>query len=260
MRRPLAASPCLRCCRRCWPSSWLGCSFAEYRRAQIAEQSGELGRGGASTTCSWCRSEPGNLTYRAALLRAKIQASQAHFETGKQFAEAGRPRARADRVPAGGGARPHQPVRRGRAREGAPGARRARAPARASRRTIDEMKDEARGARASRRCSSRARKTPISLEFPKPVSIKDIYRALGKAFGINILFDPNLQGPGDRHRAQGRHRAGRARDPDARGAALLQGDRRAHHPDRRRHAAEPARLRGPGDPDLLPVATPRSRT
>ena len=34
---------------------------------------------------------------------------------------------------------------------------------------------------------------PISLEFPEPVSIFQIYRALGKAFGINILFDPNLK-------------------------------------------------------------------
>ena len=34
---------------------------------------------------------------------------------------------------------------------------------------------------------------PISLEFPQPVSIFSIYRALGKAFGINVLFDPNLR-------------------------------------------------------------------
>src|SRR4029077_1883163 len=34
---------------------------------------------------------------------------------------------------------------------------------------------------------------PISLEFPQPVSLFSIYRALGKAFGINILFDPNLR-------------------------------------------------------------------
>ena len=36
-------------------------------------------------------------------------------------------------------------------------------------------------------------KEPISLDFPEPVSIFDIYRALGKAFGINILFDPKLK-------------------------------------------------------------------
>lgn len=36
-------------------------------------------------------------------------------------------------------------------------------------------------------------KEPISLNFPKPVSIFDIYRALGKAYGINVLFDPNLR-------------------------------------------------------------------
>jgi general secretion pathway protein D len=34
---------------------------------------------------------------------------------------------------------------------------------------------------------------PISLEFPQPVSLFSIYRALGQAFGINVLFDPNLR-------------------------------------------------------------------
>ncbi|MDX1741884.1 MAG: hypothetical protein R3178_11345, partial [Rhodothermales bacterium] len=33
----------------------------------------------------------------------------------------------------------------------------------------------------------------ISLDFPKPVSIFDIYRALGKAFGINVQFDSKMR-------------------------------------------------------------------
>ena len=30
---------------------------------------------------------------------------------------------------------------------------------------------------------------PISLSFPRETPVKDIYRALGNAFGINIIFD-----------------------------------------------------------------------
>jgi hypothetical protein len=85
------------------------------------------------------------------------------------------------------------------------------------------------------------------------VSIFQIYRALGTAFGINILFDPNLKRPGDRDRARGRDR------PDALETLM----RAAGHfykvidehtiiiaadtPQNRRN------LRGPGHPDLLPV-------
>jgi general secretion pathway protein D len=36
-------------------------------------------------------------------------------------------------------------------------------------------------------------KEPMSLSFPNPTNIKDIYHALGQAFGINVLFDPRLK-------------------------------------------------------------------
>ncbi len=34
---------------------------------------------------------------------------------------------------------------------------------------------------------------PISLSFPNPTNVKEIYKAIGQAFGINILFDPKLK-------------------------------------------------------------------
>jgi general secretion pathway protein D len=34
---------------------------------------------------------------------------------------------------------------------------------------------------------------PMSLSFPNPTNVKDIYRALGQAFGLNVLFDPRLK-------------------------------------------------------------------
>src|SRR5262245_15351486 len=55
------------------------------------------------------------------------------------------------------------------------------------------MKQRNRGARAQPPELNPRSNQPISLEFPEPVSIFQIYRSLGKAFGINILFDPNLK-------------------------------------------------------------------
>ena len=36
-------------------------------------------------------------------------------------------------------------------------------------------------------------KEPMSLSFPNPTNVKDIYHALGQAFGINVLYDPRLK-------------------------------------------------------------------
>jgi general secretion pathway protein D len=36
-------------------------------------------------------------------------------------------------------------------------------------------------------------KEPMSLSFPNPTAVKDIYHALGQAFGINVLYDPRLK-------------------------------------------------------------------
>src|SRR3954469_9570182 len=55
------------------------------------------------------------------------------------------------------------------------------------------MKAKNRGARPQPPVLNPRSDKPISLEFPQPVSLFSIYRALGQAFGINVLFDPNLR-------------------------------------------------------------------
>jgi general secretion pathway protein D len=59
--------------------------------------------------------------------------------------------------------------------------------------TIEQMKEKVRGARPQPPLLNPRSNQPISLEFPQPVSIFQIYRALAQAFGINVLFDPNLK-------------------------------------------------------------------
>jgi general secretion pathway protein D len=167
-----------------------GCSFAEYRRAQIAEQKEDWDQA-VIFYLQLVQKQPDDLTYRAALMRAKMKASQAHFEAGKKFAEAGtleralfeyRQAVELDSTNQYA-ATELEKVR---------AALTARQRQQGDLRTIEEMKKEA-AERSQPPLLEPRSKAPISLEFPNPVSIKEIYRALGKAFGINILFDPNLK-------------------------------------------------------------------
>jgi general secretion pathway protein D len=134
--------------------------------------------------------DPGNITYRASLMRAKIKASQEHFEKGKEFEKAG--------------AVERALVEYQQAVQLDPTNQYAQAQLENVRRaylenknrgfeTIDQMKEKARASRPQPPVLNPRSNQPISLEFPQNVSIFSIYRALGSAFGINILFDPNLK-------------------------------------------------------------------
>ncbi|HSS78150.1 MAG TPA: secretin N-terminal domain-containing protein, partial [Thermoanaerobaculia bacterium] len=136
--------------------------------------------------------DPSNLSYKAALIRAKIRASQFHFEKGQEFEKAGvveralveyqqavqldptnqYAKAQLEHV--------HKLYLAQRANKG-------------GYETIEQMKQKNRGARPQPPVLNPRSNQPISLEFPQPVSLFSIYRALGQAFGINILFDPNLR-------------------------------------------------------------------
>jgi general secretion pathway protein D len=135
--------------------------------------------------------DPDNLTYRAALMRTKIRASQEHFEKGKRFRDAGvKERALVEfqqavqldptnqyaQVELEGLLQEITDEQRAAAGE-----------------TIDELKERTRGARPQPPVLNPRSNEPIDLDFPEPTSIKDIYRALGQAFGINVLFDPALK-------------------------------------------------------------------
>ena len=168
-----------------------GCSgFAQYRRAQIAEQQEDWDQA-VLYYMELVDREPEDLTYRSALLRAKMRASQMHFEAGKKFAEAQsleralmEYRAAVELDPTN----QYAATELDKVRETLI----ARQRQAGEQRTIEEMKREARERSQPPLLEPRSDE-PISLEFPQPVSVKDIYRALGKAFGINILFDPNLR-------------------------------------------------------------------
>jgi type II secretory pathway component GspD/PulD (secretin) len=133
--------------------------------------------------------DPGNITYRAALMRAKIRASQEHFKKAKEYREAGvNERALVELQQA----TQLDPTNQYAAAE-LENVRQAIAVQRREPATLQEMKEKSRGTRPQPPELNPRSKEPISLNFPEPVSLFEIYQALGKAFGINILFDPNLK-------------------------------------------------------------------
>jgi general secretion pathway protein D len=168
-----------------------GCtSHSNYRQGETAAQLGKWDDAVVSYMKA-VNDDPTNIGYQAALLRAKIKASQQHFEKGQQFEKAGvieralveyqqavqldptnqYAQAQLEHVH-----REYVAQRSGHEAE-----------------TIEQMKQKVRGARPQPPVLNPRSDRPISLEFPQPVSLFTIYRALGKAFGFNVLFDPNLR-------------------------------------------------------------------
>lgn len=169
-----------------------GCSgYKTYRKAQLAEQQGDWDQA-VLYYLEAVETYPDNISYRASLMRAKVQAAQAHFKKGKRFYDAGvleralfefRQAVELDPSNQYASSELQKVVDELRA------LKQARNPAR----SIEEMKERTRGTRAQPPVLDPRSKEPIDLIFPEPQSVQQIYRALGKAFGINVLFDPKLK-------------------------------------------------------------------
>ena len=169
-----------------------GCSgYNTYRDAQIAEQQGDWDQAVLSYLEAVER-YPDNITYRASLLRAKVQAAQAHFKRGKEFYEAGvlerslfelRQAVELDPSNQYASAELENVVEELRALK----------EQRRPNGSIDDLKKRTRGVRAQPPVLDPRSNEPIDMIFSEQQSVQQIYRALGKAFGINVLFDPKLK-------------------------------------------------------------------
>ncbi|MEM9558322.1 MAG: secretin N-terminal domain-containing protein [Acidobacteriota bacterium] len=169
-----------------------GCaSRGLYRQAQAEEQAGRWDEA-VLKYLEAVRQNPDNIAYRAALMRAKVQAAQEHVRRGKEFREAGvleralveyRQAIELDPTNQYAEAELRRVLAEMQAqREGSEGLR-----------SIAEMKEDTRGSRPQPPVLNPRSDEPIDLIFSKPASVLDIYKALGKAFGINVLFDPKLK-------------------------------------------------------------------
>jgi general secretion pathway protein D len=136
--------------------------------------------------------EPTNTSYKIALGRAKLKASQVHFERGKLYRNAGNPELATvefEQAVVLDPANKYADVELRHARDEAAKL----AAERASETKVEATKRRARGARARAPMLEPTSDRPISLNFPTPKPIKQIYQSLAAAAGINVVFDPQLK-------------------------------------------------------------------
>lgn len=171
--------------------SLVSCSgYRNYREAQLAELNNDWDAA-VLHYLELTRLDPSNLRYKASLMRAKIAAANQHFDRAKDFHEADLlgqalvelqkavtldptnqyAKAELDKV-----TEEIEALEQGETRE-----------------NLEEMKERTQGARAEPPVLNPRSPEPIDLSFPEAQSVKQIYQALGKAFGINVLFDPKLR-------------------------------------------------------------------
>lgn len=169
----------------------VGCSsHTSYRKAEIAAAGGDWDQA-VLFYMEAVEQEPENLPYRSALLRAKISASQMHFDKGKRFREAG--------VLGRALVEFQQAVQLDPTNQYAQAELQAlQAEIRAQDdeedlETIEELKRRTAGQRAQPPEFDPRSKEPIDFNFPRPTKVRDIYTALADAYGFNVLFDPTLK-------------------------------------------------------------------
>jgi len=135
--------------------------------------------------------EPDNVEYKLNLTFARQKASAQHFQRGTMLRELGRLKASRDELQMAVQLDPtnqfaEQLLRRvseeieilGRP-DGA--------------RELEDIKRAAREAKVKPPVLDPKSKDRITLNFPKPKPVKEIYQAMAKAYGFNALFDPKLK-------------------------------------------------------------------
>jgi general secretion pathway protein D len=136
--------------------------------------------------------DPGNSSYKASLARARLRASQFHFERGKMYAASGRPELAVVELTQASLLDPTNDYAAMELRK----AREAKAKQDAEKNAdsnMEKIKKKTKGARAVAVILEPASDKPINLNFPQAKPIKQIYRALADAAGINVIFDPQLK-------------------------------------------------------------------
>ncbi len=143
--------------------------------------------------------DPDNMRYRMSFERARLEGSRVHFEKGKTLRAAADSATGAERIRLAELAATElqitiklDPTNQYAGVEFGKAVRmvqEAQALMTADTTTFEQMKKRASLTKAQPPVLNPASNEPISLSFPRDTPVKDIYRALGNAFGINILFD-----------------------------------------------------------------------
>src|SRR6266404_5354135 len=133
-----------------------------------------------------------NVKYKIALGRAKIKASQFHFEKGKLYRSSGQPELATVELEQAVVLDPTNKYAETELRKARDDAAKA-AVERSGETTMESAKRKTRGQRARAPMLEPSSDRPINLNFPQPKPIKQIYQSLASAAGINVIFDPQLK-------------------------------------------------------------------
>ena len=168
--------------------AFASCSgYRSFREAQHAEVAGDWDAA-VLRYMELVTADPSDLRYRAGLLRAKTQAAHAHFEQGRKLQEAGRHR---DALLEMQRAVQLDPTNQYALTELEKIRTRVESTGRGPK-SISQLKEEGRGAEPMPPVLSPRSDEPITFDFPN-ATFMEIYRAIGQAFGFNIVFDPRLR-------------------------------------------------------------------
>jgi general secretion pathway protein D len=135
--------------------------------------------------------DPGNIEYKMQLEFARQKASQKHFQNGETMRKLGRLLAARNELQMATQLDPSNQyaeqlledvIKEMEILSMPDGARR-----------LEELKAQARQAKVQPPVLNPRDKSPITLNFPRPKPVTEIYNAIAKAYGFNVLFDPKLK-------------------------------------------------------------------
>jgi general secretion pathway protein D len=135
--------------------------------------------------------DPGNLKFKMELQRVKVKASQQHFDRGMGFKQSGgllRAESELQMAVQLDPANQYAEMELNKVRKDLAVLAQQGGAAK-----LAEMKKAAAEMKVTPPALNPASNEPMSLSFPNPTNTRDIYKAVGQAFGINILFDPKLR-------------------------------------------------------------------
>ena len=135
--------------------------------------------------------EPENVEYRMSLIRARQNASQQHFKRGTTLRELGQLTAARDELRLAVQLDPTHQFARQELKQLEYELEVLSRPNGVE--ELEEIKRRAREAKVQPPILDPTSDEPITLNFPRPTPVKEIYQAMAKAYGFNVLFDPKLK-------------------------------------------------------------------
>lgn len=135
--------------------------------------------------------EPENVQYRLELIRARQRAAQEHFKLGTTFKQLGNLAAARQELLLASQLDPTHEFAIQELEEVQQDLDVLARPDGVH--ELEELKRRARDAKVKPPVLDPKSKEPITLNFPQPKPVKEIYQAMAKAYGFNVLFDPKLK-------------------------------------------------------------------